>query len=43
MQELKTLDEIDLAIFHVLEISPRAPWTTVGAAVGIDAVTAARR
>lgn len=37
------LDETDLAIFHALEISPRAPWTAVGSAVGIDAVTAARR
>jgi len=36
-------DEIDLAIFHALEISPRASWTRVGAAVGIDPATAARR
>jgi len=36
-------DDIDLAIFHALEISPRASWAAVGAAVGVDPVTAARR
>lgn len=43
MQKFTTLDETELALFHALEIAPRAPWTAVGAAVGIDPVTAARR
>ncbi|SIR93775.1 Lrp/AsnC family transcriptional regulator [Microbacterium sp. RURRCA19A] len=43
MQKSTVPDEIDLAIFHALELAPRASWTTVGAAVGIDAATAARR
>ena len=37
------LDETDLAIFHALELAPRASWTAVGEAVGVDPVTAARR
>ncbi|MEX8057239.1 Lrp/AsnC family transcriptional regulator [Microbacterium sp. 16-032] len=43
MQEKTLLDETDLAIFHAVEIAPRASWATVGAAVGVDPVTAARR
>lgn len=38
-----TLDEMDLAIVHALQIQPRAPWTLVGEVLGIDPVTAARR
>ncbi len=37
------IDELDLAIFHVIEHAPRAPWAVVGALVGVDASTAARR
>ena len=36
-------DETDLAIFHAVELAPRASWAAVGAAVGVDPVTAARR
>ncbi|WZH52313.1 MAG: AsnC family protein [Nocardioides alkalitolerans] len=36
------LDEVDLAVVHALQVAPRAPWTQVGAAVGVDAATAAR-
>lgn len=43
MRESAGIDEIDLAIVHVVEHSPRAPWAVVGALVGIDASTAARR
>ncbi|MER7015890.1 Lrp/AsnC family transcriptional regulator [Saccharopolyspora sp. NPDC000359] len=37
------LDELDRAILHALQISPRASWTAVGRVLGVDAVTAARR
>ncbi|WP_295825108.1 Lrp/AsnC family transcriptional regulator [uncultured Microbacterium sp.] len=43
MQLSTNLDELDLAIFHALELAPRAPWSTVGRAVGVDPVTATRR
>ena len=43
MQDSDAIDEVDLAIFHALEIAPRATWAAVGQAVGIDPVTAARR
>lgn len=43
VQDSITLDETDLAIFHALELAPRASWAAVGQAVGVDAVTAARR
>jgi len=37
------LTELDLAIVNALQIRPRAPWTVVAAALGVDAVTVARR
>src|SRR5262249_33104486 len=37
------LGETDLALIHALQIAPRAPWSAVGAVIGISAVTAARR
>ncbi|WP_137723126.1 Lrp/AsnC family transcriptional regulator [Prescottella subtropica] len=43
MQEYDGLDETDLRLVNALQFEPRASWTTVGAALGIDPVTAARR
>jgi DNA-binding Lrp family transcriptional regulator len=37
------LDELDLALVNALQISPRAPWTEVAAALDVDAATVARR
>ncbi|WP_246098086.1 Lrp/AsnC family transcriptional regulator [Rhodococcus spelaei] len=37
------VDEIDLALINTLQLDPRAPWSTVGKALGVDPVTAARR
>lgn len=37
------ISEDDLAIIHALQVSPRAAWRDVGAAVGLSAETAARR
>ncbi|MER7070440.1 Lrp/AsnC family transcriptional regulator [Terrabacter sp. NPDC000476] len=36
-------DELDLAVVNCLQLQPRAPWTLVGAALGVDPVTVARR
>ncbi|WP_338700057.1 Lrp/AsnC family transcriptional regulator [Streptomyces sp. Q6] len=36
-------EEADLALIDALQTDPRAPWTRIGPAVGIDATTAARR
>ncbi|MEU9337608.1 AsnC family transcriptional regulator [Streptomyces sp. NPDC048290] len=41
MQE-SALSELDLAIVNALQIHPRASWSLVGEALGVDAVTAAR-
>lgn len=38
-----TLEELDLALVNSLQINPRAPWTEIAGALGVDAVTAARR
>lgn len=43
MQDLLTLDELDLGLVHALQIAPRAPWTLVGDVLEISPVTAARR
>ncbi|MGW6456963.1 Lrp/AsnC family transcriptional regulator [Streptomyces sp. NPDC055078] len=44
MQESATdPDELDLALIHALQLDPRAPWSKVGTALGVDPVTAARR
>ncbi|WFR73389.1 Lrp/AsnC family transcriptional regulator [Prescottella defluvii] len=42
-QKFDGLDEIDLSLVNVLQCDPRASWSKVGAALGIDPVTAARR
>ncbi|MBO1332102.1 Lrp/AsnC family transcriptional regulator [Streptomyces sp. VRA16 Mangrove soil] len=38
-----TLDDLDQALVHALQIAPRAGWARIGAAIGVDPVTAARR
>ncbi|MFC0042210.1 Lrp/AsnC ligand binding domain-containing protein [Actinomadura rayongensis] len=43
MRESTGIDEIDLAVVHAVERSPRASWAVIGSLVGIDASTAARR
>ncbi|MFD5466752.1 Lrp/AsnC family transcriptional regulator [Kitasatospora sp. NPDC127059] len=35
--------ELDLALIDALQADPRAPWTRIGPALGVDATTAARR
>ncbi len=40
---LPVLPEVDLALVHALQIAPRAPWSAVGRAIGVDPATAARR
>jgi DNA-binding Lrp family transcriptional regulator len=37
------IDSIDLKIIAVLQANPRAPWSRVALAVGVDALTAQRR
>jgi DNA-binding Lrp family transcriptional regulator len=37
------LSEADLALVDALQVSPRAPWSLVGATLGIGAATAVRR
>ncbi|MCU1538324.1 MAG: Lrp/AsnC family transcriptional regulator, partial [Humibacillus sp.] len=36
-------DELDLAVVNCLQLDPRASWTRVGEALGVDPVTVARR
>ncbi|MDH6109724.1 DNA-binding Lrp family transcriptional regulator [Kitasatospora sp. MAP12-15] len=47
MQELHEqatiLSEDDLALINALQLRPRASWTVLGAALGVDPVTVARR
>ena len=44
MQEQATMmGEEDLALIHALQLRPRASWTVLGAALGVDPVTVARR
>ncbi|MFI6288203.1 Lrp/AsnC family transcriptional regulator [Streptomyces sp. NPDC051018] len=44
MQEsAEGVDELDLALINALQLDPRAPWSRVGTALGVDPVTAARR
>jgi DNA-binding Lrp family transcriptional regulator len=38
----RSLDEIDLAVLHALQIDARAPWTRVAAIIGVDAATVVR-
>ena len=42
-RDATTLEEVDLAIVHALQIAPRASWKQVGAVLGISPVTASRR
>ncbi|MFG2894093.1 Lrp/AsnC family transcriptional regulator [Streptomyces sp. NPDC048248] len=44
MQDPATLlSEDDLALIHALQLRPRASWTELGGALGVDPVTVARR
>lgn len=36
-------DETDLALLEALHVNARAPWVSIGQAIGVDGVTAARR
>lgn len=38
-----SVDELDLILINALQGAPRAPWSAIGAALGVDPVTAARR
>jgi DNA-binding Lrp family transcriptional regulator len=42
-QDSPVVDELDLAVVNCLQIHPRASWTLIGAALGVDPVTVARR
>lgn len=37
------LDQTDLRLLHAMQIEPRAPWSDLAPAVGVDAATLARR
>ncbi|WP_439945477.1 Lrp/AsnC family transcriptional regulator [Streptomyces sp. BBFR109] len=39
----QSLGEDDLALIHALQLRPRASWTDLGRALGVDPVTVARR
>ncbi|MDT0304247.1 Lrp/AsnC family transcriptional regulator [Streptomonospora wellingtoniae] len=43
MQEYASLDELDLSIVSALQLEPRGTWSRIGSALGVDAVTVARR
>lgn len=43
MKDPLGIDEYDLALVHALQIAPRAPWSAIGAVLGMSAVTTARR
>ncbi|MEU5995771.1 Lrp/AsnC family transcriptional regulator [Spirillospora sp. NPDC047418] len=43
MQESDTLDELDHLLVTALQTAPRADWRRIGAVLGVDASTAARR
>ncbi|WP_406063529.1 Lrp/AsnC family transcriptional regulator [Streptomyces sp. NBC_01077] len=40
---LSGFSELDLALIDALQAAPRAPWTRIGQALGVNATTAARR
>jgi DNA-binding Lrp family transcriptional regulator len=42
-EDAKLLSEDDLALIHALQLRPRASWTELGRALGVDPVTVARR
>ncbi|WP_225099807.1 Lrp/AsnC family transcriptional regulator [Streptomyces sp. CoH27] len=39
----QSLGDVDQALVHALQIAPRASWARIGTALGLDAVTVARR
>ncbi|MFB7633533.1 Lrp/AsnC family transcriptional regulator [Streptomyces sp. NPDC056149] len=39
----RTLDHVDQALVHALQIAPRASWARIASVLGLDAVTVARR
>ncbi|BCJ44549.1 AsnC family transcriptional regulator [Actinoplanes ianthinogenes] len=41
--ETVTLDELDYQLITALQLAPRADWQRIGAALGVDGSTAARR
>ncbi|WP_229072003.1 Lrp/AsnC family transcriptional regulator [Actinoplanes sp. DH11] len=41
--ETLTLDELDYQLLTALQLAPRADWQRIGAAIGVDGSTAARR
>jgi len=43
VQDSAVVDELDLALVNCLQINPRASWTLIGEALGVDPVTVARR
>ncbi|MDR7304101.1 Lrp/AsnC family transcriptional regulator [Haloactinomyces albus] len=43
LQDSAVLGETDLALIEALQVRPRAPWTRIAPALGLDATTAARR
>ncbi|MFJ3671466.1 Lrp/AsnC family transcriptional regulator [Streptomyces sp. NPDC090106] len=43
MHDMTPLDDLDRRVVHALQINPRASWAQVGAVLGVDPVTAARR
>ncbi|MGW4374787.1 Lrp/AsnC family transcriptional regulator [Streptomyces albidoflavus] len=42
-RSVAAFEETDLALVDALQTDPRAPWTRIGPAIGVDATTAARR
>ncbi|MFF9649285.1 Lrp/AsnC family transcriptional regulator [Streptomyces sp. NPDC014622] len=42
-ERARLLDEMDVALVDALQTSPRAPWSRIGEALGVDGTTAARR
>ncbi|RPE42321.1 DNA-binding Lrp family transcriptional regulator [Streptomyces sp. Ag109_O5-1] len=43
LPESRAFSELDLALVDALQTAPRAPWTRIGRALGVDATTVARR
>ncbi|MCF2533684.1 Lrp/AsnC family transcriptional regulator [Yinghuangia soli] len=43
VQDADALDDLDRAVIEALQVSPRASWAAVGAALDVDPVTVARR
>jgi DNA-binding Lrp family transcriptional regulator len=43
MQDSSSLDELDLALVNAVQIAPRGSWQVLGAVLGVDPSTVARR